>query len=71
MRSETASSAATNIAAARSTFDSAMTGPRSKRSANAPAGSATSSHGRLSAAATADTASGCGSTTTASSGTAP
>ena len=63
--------AATRMIPARRTFTSAINGPRSKRSANAPAGSATSSQGRLSAAATAETASGCGFTTTARSGTAP
>ena len=59
------------MARARSTFEMAMSGPRSNRSAKAPAGSASKSHGRLSAATTEDTARGWGLTTTAISGTAP
>ena len=59
------------MASARTTLGMAISGPRSNRSANAPAGSASRSHGRLSAATTLETASGRGSTTTASSGTAP
>src|ERR1700683_2660001 len=49
----------------------AMRGPRPNRSANEPAGNARRSHGRLSAAMTAETASGWGLTTTAMRGTAP
>ena len=49
----------------------AISGPRGNRSANAPAGNARRSHGRLSAATTLETANGWGLTTTAISGTAP
>ena len=42
------------MATARARFETAINGPRSNRSANAPAGSAKRSHGRLSAATTLD-----------------
>ncbi len=48
-----------------------MSGPRSNRSAKAPAGNAKRSQGKLFAATTAETASGLGSTTTAIRGIAP
>ena len=56
---------------ARNALLSAISTPWSNLSANAPAGSAKRSHGRLSTATTADTASGCGLIATARSGTAP
>lgn len=71
IRSLMIKSAASSMTPARNVLASAINGPWSNLSAKEPAGSARSSHGRLSAAATAETASGRGSTTTAISGTAP
>ena len=64
---------ATNVAIVarrtpREAFTVAMSRPRSNRSAKDPAGRASNSHGKLSAAMTAETASGRGSTTTARRG---